>query len=209
MRREISPEGDAERTAYAATRLENGGDLAQARERWSDLKKHKEVRDPELRPWGLLAEKRLGEIQAAEQWEKELTELIYQARSGNREIQADSAKERQAALALNAELFGDLALASDSWEKLKTRFQDDQDQRPRIFLAAKKIRDLKTKVVRGAEEMKVRRELLAKKVQEAMKLQEERPPKARVIFRDIVNLYSATADPEIAKFVAQAQKLLK
>jgi serine/threonine-protein kinase len=204
----LTPEEGAETTARAALRQEEEGDLDAAAERWQQLAKYLDSNDTDQRPWGLLADKRLRDLQQAKTLERQIKEEIRHARSGDGEFNPGSEAERRAGMANHAEVFGDLALALDYWQKLKVAYQNDHDRLSWFLLAAKKTRELRDKVSPGVSKEKARRDLVEDKLAEAEHMR-SKPEQARIIYRDIVLLYEKSTDDELVNLVNRARQLLK
>ena len=144
MRMKMTPDGEAETAAQGAVRMEETGDLKSAADRWQKLLRFKDAEDANERAWFLLADKRLRELNSVAETEQGLRKRVDDIRHFRTQPAAQES-ERQVELAVRAELFGDLGLALDSWEKLKEKYQADPDARPRVLLASKKVYELKDK----------------------------------------------------------------
>jgi hypothetical protein len=201
-----TPDDEAERLAQAAVQFEEAGELDDALRRWQDLEKLKETTDADQRLWGLLASKRLRDLRAVDDLERQWRDRIEHAHLEIQGPKLETETEEQVATATRAELFGDTALALDHWSKLKTLYKKDLTQRTWLLLAAKKVRVLTRQVPRGSEEQQARRELVQKKLHQARK--EDRIGEAQALCRDIIFLYEKTEDPEVSKQVDEARKLL-
>src|SRR5262249_36817948 len=192
-------EGEAETAAFSAVRLEEAGDLALAKERWQELEKYKDQSDTDLRPWGLLAVKRMQELREADHKEGELAKQVKEATYQDQEANPGAALEHAAVRATRAERFEDLALALEQWQSLKERLPPDTDQRVWRLLAAKKVHELNPNVPRGPELKKHRRELVQAKLDEAASLQRKDPFEAKALCRDIIALYEKTTDLDLKR----------
>ena len=196
-------EDDAERAAFAAVHAEEAGELAQARQHWHALDKYKDA-NADLHAWSLVAEKRLREIQEAEDLGKRLQSRLLTMRSQEPEIQFGPDEDGRALRATLAELFGDSALAVEGWQGLRTA-----SQHVWVLLAAKKVHDLRADAPRGPAEKQVRQELVRRKWSEASRDAETgRQYEARIICRDLIALYAANSDPKVASAVDKARALL-
>ncbi len=198
-------EDDAERAAFAAVYAEEAGELTQARQHWHALDKYRDDPNADLHAWSLVAEKRLREIREAEDLDKQLQSRLLTMRAQEPEIKFGTDEDGRALRATLAELFGDLALAVEGWQGLKTA-----PEHVWALLAAKKVHDLRADVPRGPAERKARRELVRRKLTEASQDAEMgKQYEARLICRDLIALYADNRDSEVASTVGKARALLK
>jgi serine/threonine-protein kinase len=209
LRLNLSPDGEAEHTAYAAIRQEEAGYLDEAIQRWQSLEKPKDGADPDQRLWALLAGKRIREIRAGEAREKQWRDNVEQDRFGVRELKPETDAERWGALAIRAEGFGDPALAIEHWDKIKETFLKDPGQRTWFLLAAKKVRELRGLAPRGPDVLPARRELIVDKLTTAKSLKVSKPGEGLALCRDVLALYGTSDDAEIVRLVAAARELSK
>jgi serine/threonine-protein kinase len=205
LRFNLSAEGEEEKRAFAAVSNEDAGDLAAARERWERLLPLKEESDRDQRAWGLLAEKKIRELDQVDDRAKQLQGKIDEARASGQEFEPENQKEGQAVLALRFETFGDISKALDLWKRLRDVSKPDSDQRRWFLLAVKKVNVLTPKAT--LEENLTGLKLVRKRLGEAVGLQKEKPMEAAAICRDIVFLYGK--NPELDDLVQQAQKMLE
>jgi serine/threonine-protein kinase len=199
----LSAEGEEERSARRAIKNEEGGDLAAAREHWEKLLPLKEVSDRDQRAWGLLAEKRIRDLDDVDEGAKKLRSKLAEARASGQELQATHEKEKQAALALHFEVFGDIVKALELWKALRYSAEPDSDQRRWFLLAVKKVNELTPK---KESENLTGSELVRQRLTDAEALQKDQPAQAALICRDIVVLYGK--NPEMDDAVRQARKML-
>jgi serine/threonine-protein kinase len=200
----LPPEGEEERRAFAAVKSEEAGDLIRARELWEKLLPLKEDNDREQRAWGLLAEKRVRDLDDVPERIKELRAKLDDARAKGQELQAANEKESQAALALHFEVFGDIAKSLEVWKALRYVSEPDSDQRRWFLLAVKKINELTARKDKGNL---TGLELVRQRLNQAEVLRKEQPSEAVMICRDILILYGK--NPDLADAVQQAQKMLE
>jgi hypothetical protein len=203
MKMKFEPDDEAERKAFAAVRREESGDLAAARERWQDLVDLKDSNDGDARPWGLVAEKRLADIQQVDERLADLKTRVEQARRGEKEFEPINHREARAGRALRFELFGDLVRAKEEWSGLKST-EVDAGQRWWFLLAASKIAELTPKVESDSKLKGVN--LVRQRLKEAAALKDKDPAQSAIICRDVVFLYEN--DSEMADEVTQAKTLL-
>ena len=159
-----------------------------------------------MRPWGLIAEKRLHDIFQSEQREQQLRDELKRLRTASR-IAADEA-DSPAMYAIRAEVFGDVALALEQWMKLKNPPGSDSEGRVFRLLAARKVLELGQKVPRGKDVGTTRMETIKQKLDTAAALANDKPAEARAICRDVVALYGPAGDPDLRASVDRAQRLL-
>ncbi len=198
-------EDEAEQAAFAAVHAEEAGEWPQAREHWHALDKYKDDKNSDLHAWSLVADKRLREIQEADDLGKQLQTRLLQMRAQEAEIKFGANEDGQALRATLAEMFGDFALALDGWQELKTA-----PQHVWVLLATKKVHDLRPDAPRGPAERKARHELVKRKLTEAAADAEmDKRFEARLICRDLIALYTTNSDPEIIATVSKARALLK
>jgi eukaryotic-like serine/threonine-protein kinase len=201
----LSPEGEEEQRAFAAVRNEDAGDLTAARERWQKLLPLKEADDRDERVWGLLAEKRIRELDGVDDRAKELRDKLDEARRSGQELMMEDKKEEQAARALHFEVFGDIAKALDLWKTLRDISKPDSDRRQWFLLAVKKVNELTPKA--SLEENLTGLKLVRERLSEAEALRNDKPLEAAMICRDVLLLYGKNS--EMAQLVKQAQDMLE
>jgi serine/threonine-protein kinase len=208
LRLKLTPEGEAEALAHRATHYEDEGELDLARDRWRALEKFKEASDPEQRPWGLLGSKRLRDLRDADQRARQLRSQINSSRSELKSLHTATDPERQAALAIHAEMFGDDPMALDQWQRLKETYRTDPAQRTWVLIAGSKIRELRPKAHRGPDEENVRLKMIQDQLKNAEDLKRTKPHEAKVIGWDIVTLYGTKPDAAFSTLVDRARLLL-
>jgi serine/threonine-protein kinase len=203
MKMGFQPDDDEERKAFAAVKREESGDLAEARDRWQDLLPLQESTDAETRPWGLVAKKRLDDLDGVNHRLEDLKARVELARQGEKNFEPINHKENRAARALRFELFGDFAKAKETWSRLKTA-EAEAGERSWFLLAASRVMELTPKV--DADVLPKGLNLVRLKLKEVNGLKEKDPAKSALICRDIVFLYDE--DSELEDEVAQAKTLL-
>jgi serine/threonine-protein kinase len=203
MKRGLQPDDEAERKAFAAVRREEAGDLVTARERWQSLVSLKESTDTEVRPWGLLAEKRLADLDEVDRQLEDFQSQVVKWRAGEREFEPANHRQARAAQALRFELFGDLVKAKEEWSILKSA-EGEPEERWIFLVAASKVAELTPKI--EADTFPKGVTLIRQRLKEAAALKAKEPDKAALICRDVVFLYEK--DSEMADEVKQAETLL-
>ena len=142
----FAAEDETEETARLALTNEEKGILDLATKLWGEVLPSKDSKDPEQRPWGLVAEKHLQDLQAIEQQYDRLQALVHWERmSKDNKHKAESVYEENALQALREEAAEQWDKARDSWELLKQRSESDPELRRWLLLATKKMRELKNK----------------------------------------------------------------
>jgi serine/threonine-protein kinase len=209
LRANMSPDGEAEQAAFAATKQEEAGYLDDAVQRWQSLEKARDAGDADQRIWGLLASKRIREIRDAEVREKQWREKVDQDRYGARELKPETDAERWTAQALRAEAFGDTALALEVWEHSKEMLLKNPSQRPWFLLAARRIRDLRPLTPRGPDVLAFRLELIEQQLSKARGLKRDKAFEGQALCRDIITLYGKSTDVDVRALVAEARATLK
>jgi serine/threonine-protein kinase len=122
---EISNETEA--TARTALGQEEGGNLTEAWNSWESLLEKKEASDAELRSYGLLAEKRLGDLQQVFHFAKDLQAKMDRRPAGDQTLPYEKDKGNGPELrAFHYAQFQDYWKARDLWQQrqhdLKTRY---------------------------------------------------------------------------------------
>jgi hypothetical protein len=229
-RLKLPPEGKAESQARRALRGEEVGDWGAANEHWKEAAKFKADVDPDLRLWGLVAQKRIDDLATAAVLEQELPELLRE-HSFNRDLLKSkalavrSAQEfrpdwemvEQAVKASRYELFGDLSAARANWQTLRDRCEKEMEQRPLFLLAAKRLQEPRMRArATKEEENRVRLQCIKHHLDESRKLVTEKPLEHReagLICAEILDLYHHFPDfrddpnPDLKQLVEQAQQL--
>jgi len=203
MKMGFQPDDKVESEAFAAVKQEETGDLSDARDRWKALLPLQGATDTETRPWGLVAKKRLADLDAVDNLVENLKTRVEQARRGEKEFEPVNHRELRAARALRFELFGDFVKAKEGWSRLKTT-ESEAGERSWFLLAASKVMELTPKV--DADTHPKGMTLVRLKLKEASELKRKNPEKTGIICRDVIFLYDG--DSEMEDEVAQAKTLL-
>ena len=209
-RLKLAPEGEAETAARRALSSEEAGDWNAAREQWKEIAKLQGDTDADQRVWGLLAVKRIEDLDKAQQLEQQLTRQA--ALSGAvEESKPDADLERQALRAFRYQTFGDSAAARATWQALKARCEPNTTQLPWCLLAAKQLQEIKssTVIIGKEDESKPRLQLIQGLFEKARALSTmpEGSQPARQICAEMVDLYQDSPDPAIKAVVGQARQL--
>ena len=159
--------------------------------------------------WGLVAEKRLRDLQAVENCMKELKDKVEQARAGQ-DIKPESDIEKTALEIVHLQMFGDVGRASRNWKMLKLKYEKDPDQRPWFLLACWQIEELKKQPIPSekeepAERIKLVEDRLAQAQVLARSAKLSEKAQALALCRDIQVLYPQNVD--LKGLVAKAREL--
>jgi len=203
MKMGFQPDDDVEAKAFAAVRREEAGELADARERWQALLPLQDATDAETRPWGLVAQKRLADLDAVNHLLEDLKTRVEQARKGEKEFEPVNQREVRGGKALRFEMFGDFVKAKEGWSRLKTA-EAEAGERSWFLLASSKVMELTPKVDADAQPKGLN--LIRQRLKEASELKDKEPTKSAIICRDVVFLYES--DSETEDEVVQAKTLL-
>jgi serine/threonine-protein kinase len=203
MRQKLSPQDDRERAAQAAAGLEEKGDLDAARKEWQGLLQYKEYADFDAHAWGLLAEKRLREVNEVAERLHQWSAAVDQGRQTLKEYQAKDELDRLAARAIHYEQFGDLPAAFGVWSEVKAKCAQDSvaDRFWSLLNAYNAHRHKGVSPPYSGNEGQL--EFVNKRLDDAKKLE---PRPARVLYHDVVTLYHNAK--HLAKPVEEARKLL-
>jgi len=207
MKMSMTPEGDAESGAQAAVRREDAGDFEGALARWHALLKLKDEANADAHVWGLLAEKRIQDLQLVEEMQTGFRRSIDQAHEQGLEPEGDSDLQKQGLLATRYEIFGDLGMALGRWQSLKDNFTETTP-RPWRLLTAQRIRDLQSRVPQGPDVLPTRLALIQKELARATSPVSYNPRVSYVICREIIDLYAHEKDADVALLVASTRKAL-
>jgi serine/threonine-protein kinase len=136
----------AEEKARLALDSEDIGKLDTAAQLWAELVRYKDDKEhPKQRPWGLVAEKYLKELQEVEKLAAQLRNSLQTEKILQKKHKGESLNEETALQALRAEAAEQWSDAQDTWLLLRNRTESDPKQRHWHLLAAKKVRELKNK----------------------------------------------------------------
>jgi hypothetical protein len=142
----VEPETDMERLALRGVLAEDSGDLATSQDHWRKLRDECNEKSLSQRPWRLIADKHLHDLNEVETREKQLRSRIGPEGEFAPDFKPKSDSERLAAEALRNELLKKLPEAREGWVKVKEESKDKTgEQRLWALLAAKKTRELADK----------------------------------------------------------------
>jgi serine/threonine-protein kinase len=133
---------DVEKLALSAALAEEEGDHEKARAAWLSLKQQaaKESAD---RPWGLLAEKKVKDLNVVEGYARELAKRIEVTQRTKEEFKIQGDIERELLLdAIQTEIANDGIKAREAWRAVKKKLETDPDRRKWFLLAARRVFEL-------------------------------------------------------------------
>jgi eukaryotic-like serine/threonine-protein kinase len=137
--------GDAEKEFRLALDNEELGKLDLAARLWGNLQKLKTEKDTEQHAWGLIGEKYLKDLQAADDEYGRLKTLLRSEEISKKAPAAESKYEEMALGAVRAETAKQWTKARDEWELLGKSTETEPEQRRWHLLAIKQLRELKNK----------------------------------------------------------------
>lgn len=138
----FTPDGDAEKIAFAALDEEDAGRLDEAKKNWQYLLKYKSETDKEQRVWGFVGEKYLKELEAVDSLRRELQKKINEEKTFDKKHEGESRQEKTALAALRDEAQDGLPKARQRWDDLRESTKNQPEQRRWHLLAARKLREL-------------------------------------------------------------------
>lgn len=216
IRRSLSADGEAQKIVYSAIHSEDDGEIADARQRWTELQsKFESADDPKDRPWAWLAKRKIQTLDNLKTFEDQLAETWQKPDSPPK-----SDVERRAAEALRYERFGDIPAAFSRWTKIKEDYLKDFEQRRYVILAAERIYTLRPRTISGDDKIQnFRKELIQKRlgeIDESIKdlARQSRPSPSMIReavgrCQDIIELYGKDPDPDLVPMVQAANSKLK
>jgi eukaryotic-like serine/threonine-protein kinase len=213
-KKHFPPDGEFQKLAYKAIKLENEGDVREARIIWQELAKTAKDDDSEARIYRGVATKSIAQLDGLNGLEMQLEKAVE---SQHTLLPPDAPEEpdlviRQSIEARRFQDFGDAERARDRWERIGTDDNlRDPATRPCAVLAAREARNLKQKNSAPDKETD-RAKLLADKFAIADAVTPMSDPSgtktAVSICRDLIALYGQDDDPQIRAFAEKASKKL-
>jgi serine/threonine-protein kinase len=204
VRMGMEPQDEAERIAQNAFRLEAGGDLVASRKSWVALYELRDNTELDGATWALVAEKHLFEIDKLYARIGRWQALVDEARQLGRDYLTGDEREQAALRAIHFEMFGDQQGAREMWAKARLPANDAMtDERLWTLLSAATTFHARNAPTVSTEK---RMELIRTKLKTAESAENKDASAARMVFRDIVQLYGDSA--EFAEVVDQARKHL-
>jgi serine/threonine-protein kinase len=216
-KRFFDEQGEAQPKAFAAGWKEEQGDLTAAREIWARMVKDFGAGSA-YADWGRVAEDHLNRLKEIEDFEAEARKMynviLEDGTEPNyeRDPRVKTPQQQEAFKAFLAELFGDVFLAQQSFEAIKTKYDKkwDAESRKWYILASAKNRKLEEKLEKDSklkspeERAKIIEDHLKKT---RVKINRDNQDMARGICRTIVALYGGEdQDPKIKGLVEEARE---
>jgi serine/threonine-protein kinase len=209
------PEGDYQKLAYAAIKLENEGELRKAREAWEELAKSAGDNDADAAIYAALAETNAGRLDMSQQ-DRRLSDALDRehALAPPESREEMEPVERQCFLAKRYQQFGDRSRAKETWDRARS---DDNLRDPATrywaVYAATQARTLKDDAIPTADKAKDERvKLLERQFAIAETVSPTADPadlkRAVSICRDLAALYGKDEDPQVRAFAEKARQKL-
>jgi eukaryotic-like serine/threonine-protein kinase len=207
-------ENDAEKTAQRAWASEEIADYSDAKAKWIEVRDSPYTKTPEGRILGIVTQRHLGDLNKADEDEKQLGNSVVEAQNDRKIYAPADEPKHSAARAVRYEAIGDWGRAKACWRKLipDEAPKSADPMRSWYVLARRKAKEMASKLPipdPEHEEDKVRLAALDAKLKEATVRAKERPVVARVMCEDVMDLYGKAEAPDVAQKVAQFQKLLE
>jgi hypothetical protein len=198
-------QNDDEKRAFQAIDREDAGDVAGARQQWTEL-----ADDANLPRWKLVARKHLADLDAQEALEKSFRAVFdLMVEDGKEPPPLGDKNRKEAFLALRQEHFGDVRRAEASYKALRDRAGKDPDLNLWYLLAARKVRDMSRKAETGKELKALIEERLAQAAEDK-NAPNRRRLKAWAVCMDVLALYGGDDESDaVKKLVEQARNLLR
>jgi serine/threonine-protein kinase len=204
VRMGMEPEDAAERTAQSALRQEQAGDLVAARKNWTALSGMRDDAEVDGPTWALVAERHLFDYDNLDQRLARWRMLVEEARQNGMDYLAGDEREQAAQRAIHFELFGDEQGAREMWAKARLPAKDtNADERLWSLLSAATTYQASRATTMSTEK---RLELVRRQLKTAESMKNQDAHAARVVYRDIVQLYGDSED--FRELVDQARKHL-
>ena len=209
------PEGEYQKLAYKAIKLENEGDLRKARDTWDELSEAKDDGDSDAAVYLWLAQKNSARLDMTER-EKMLTDALDREHAIAPPAAQDNSDQlmRDCLLAKRYQQFGDLARAKENWDRVRSdeNLRDPATRYWAVF-AASQTRALKEQEVPSGEKAgEARLKLLERQFAIANAVSPAADPddlkRAVSICRDLIALYGKDEDPRVQEYVEKARHKL-
>lgn len=199
--------GELARLALVA---EDDGNLANARERWTELRdKSKADNERDVRVWAWVAETKLKLLDSAQALTDRLRQEVKDdVRNGkHRERKTDI--ERRTIQAMRYDVLGDGWTARELWKELVDEYRQNLPERVWLLLAASRYRDNKTNFPPGEKEQTNQRAFLTDKLAaiDALARTSGQPSVAAALCREVAALYENHPVKTLRPVAAEARKL--
>jgi eukaryotic-like serine/threonine-protein kinase len=132
---------EVEKLALKAARAAEEGDLEKSSALWLEAKQKAE-KEPGDRPWGLLAESKIKELQLVDGYTRHLAGRIEAARATGQEFKTEFDWEKVLLDAIHAEIAGPPAKVREAWVDVKKKTESNAEEHRLFLLAARKVHDL-------------------------------------------------------------------
>jgi serine/threonine-protein kinase len=199
--------GELARLALVA---EDDGNLASARERWTELReKSKDNPDRDVRIWAWVAESKLklleNALTLAERLRQEVKDDVRSGKQRDRKTDV----ERRSVEAMRYDVLGDGWTARELWKALAEEYRQNLPERVWLLLAASRYRDTKTNYPPGESEQANQRAFLTEKLAaiDALARTGGQPAAAAALCREIAALYENHPIKALRPVAAEARKL--
>jgi serine/threonine-protein kinase len=210
------PEGDYQKLAYAAIKLENEGELRKARDAWDELAKTAGDGDPDGAIYAALAEKNAGRLDMGNR-ERQLSDALDREHALNPPTNREDVDpvERECLLAKRYQQFGDLPRAKRAWESAsEDDFLRNPATRSWAIYAASQARALKDESIPAGDKAKeLRLRLLERQIAAAESVSATADPadlkRSISICRDVITLYGKDDDAQVREYADKAKQKLK
>jgi hypothetical protein len=134
---------EQEKLAWEALDDEDAGNLTRAVRAWKDLANLKDSADAKLKPWGLLGDKYLKEIEAVEKLHQDLRDRVDKEADAKKLLAAAADRHEAMALeALVADKEGKTGAALLAWDDLRKKTDGERELRRWYVLAVWRHREL-------------------------------------------------------------------
>jgi serine/threonine-protein kinase len=213
---DIKKMDDLHRTAHKAVRagqMEEEGDLSAAERLWKEVlvefpdESTANYKSLLAKRTDVIAQKHLNVISEVHDLRANLAKRLFARMEDfpDDELAIADENERKAFAAMRFEEVGDQVEARQRWRELRDELQKKTLLQTWYLLAASKFHDLDL-LLKRTEDKQSRQEIVKAYLEKAKQLQtQSKLNKARVVCRNIIELYSA--DKEFADIVAEATKL--
>jgi hypothetical protein len=186
------PQDDADRAAQNGLRNEETGNLPAAQKSWDTVLQFKDDAEMDGSTWALVAQKHLSDLHAVDELINRWRRQVTQARREGQPYAGSDEREQLAQRAIHFELFGDDIGARDAWARVRL-LSTESKTNERVWTLLNAGTTFRARDVSPAS-MEERVERARRRLTRAEETQDADPLGARIVFRDIVRLYSDMPD---------------
>jgi hypothetical protein len=204
MRLGWQPQDDAERAAQNGVRNEETGNLPAAHKSWDALLQFKDDAEVDGATWALVAQKHLSDLQAVDELLDRWRRQVAQGRREGKPYAGKDEREQLAQRALHFEMFGDEFGAREVWARVRL-LSIESKSKERVWTLLNAWTAFRARDVNPASKGE-RVEFAVRQLKMAESREDADPLGARIVFRDIIRLYSDT--PEFDDVVQRARQHL-